>query len=52
MRNHSTMVGVWFLSSFFGNSFSGFLGTYWEWMPHEAYFAILNPPSTGWGREA
>ena len=34
-------VGIWFLSSFFGNYFSGFLGTLWERMPHEAFFLML-----------
>ena len=34
-------VGIWFLSSFFGNYFSGFLGTLWERMPHNAFFLIL-----------
>jgi POT family proton-dependent oligopeptide transporter len=37
----SMMMGIWFLSSFFGNYFSGFLGTYWERMPHEAFFLML-----------
>jgi POT family proton-dependent oligopeptide transporter len=37
----SMMMGVWFLSSFFGNYFSGFLGTFWERMPREAFFLML-----------
>jgi POT family proton-dependent oligopeptide transporter len=37
----SMMMGVWFLSSFFGNYFSGFLGTYWEKMPRQAFFMML-----------
>ncbi len=37
----SMMMGVWFLSSFFGNYFAGFLGTFWERMPHEAFFLML-----------
>jgi POT family proton-dependent oligopeptide transporter len=37
----SMMMGVWFLSSFFGNYFSGFLGTFWERMPHGAFFLLL-----------
>jgi len=37
----SMMMGIWFLSSFFGNYFSGFLGTLWERMPHEAFFLML-----------
>jgi POT family proton-dependent oligopeptide transporter len=34
-------MGIWFLSSFSGNYFSGFLGTFWESMPHEAFFLML-----------
>jgi POT family proton-dependent oligopeptide transporter len=45
----SMMMGVWFISSFFGNYFSGFLGTYWERMSHEAYFAILTGLGFGAG---
>jgi POT family proton-dependent oligopeptide transporter len=37
----SMMMGVWFLSSFFGNYFSGFLGTFWERMPREGFFLML-----------
>ncbi|MHC1730142.1 MAG: peptide MFS transporter [Syntrophobacteraceae bacterium] len=37
----SMMMGVWFLSSFFGNYFSGFLGTFWERMPRETFFLML-----------
>jgi POT family proton-dependent oligopeptide transporter len=40
-RIASMMMGVWFLSSFFGNYFSGFLGTFWERMPKEAFFLML-----------
>ncbi len=34
-------MGLWFLSSFFGNYLSGFLGTFWARMPHEAFFLML-----------
>jgi POT family proton-dependent oligopeptide transporter len=37
----SMMMGVWYLSSFFGNYLSGFLGTFWEKMPRDAYFLVL-----------
>ena len=37
----SMMMGVWFLSSFFGNYLAGFLGTFWERMPHTSYFMML-----------
>jgi POT family proton-dependent oligopeptide transporter len=35
------LMGMWFLSSFFGNYLSGYLGTYWERMPKEAFFLVL-----------
>jgi POT family proton-dependent oligopeptide transporter len=34
----SLMMGIWFLSSFFGNYLSGYLGTYWEKVSHERFF--------------
>jgi proton-dependent oligopeptide transporter, POT family len=34
----SLMMGVWLLSSFFGNYLSGYLGTYWEKVSHERFF--------------
>jgi POT family proton-dependent oligopeptide transporter len=37
----SMMMGVWFLSSFFGNYLSGYLGTFWEKMPHTNFFLML-----------
>ena len=37
----SMMMGVWFLSSFFGNYLSGYLGTYWEKMAHTSFFLML-----------
>jgi POT family proton-dependent oligopeptide transporter len=37
----SMMMGVWFLSSFFGNYFSGFLGTFYERMSRDAFFLML-----------
>jgi proton-dependent oligopeptide transporter, POT family len=37
----SMMMGIWFLSSFFGNYLSGYLGTYWEKIPHQAFFLVL-----------
>jgi POT family proton-dependent oligopeptide transporter len=45
----SMMMGVWFLSSFFGNYFSGFLGTYWERMPQEMFFTMLTLMGVGAG---
>ncbi len=38
----SMMMGVWFLSSFFGNYMSGYLGTFWEKMPKENFFLLMS----------
>lgn len=38
----SMMMGVWFLSSFFGNYLSGYLGTFWEKMPRENFFLLMS----------
>jgi POT family proton-dependent oligopeptide transporter len=35
------LMGMWFLSSFFGNYLSGYLGTYYEKMPKENFFGML-----------
>jgi POT family proton-dependent oligopeptide transporter len=45
----SMMMGVWFLSSFFGNYFSGFLGTFWDRMPREYFFLMLTGLGIGGG---
>jgi len=37
----SMMMGVWFLSSFFGNYFAGYLGTFWEKMSKENFFLLM-----------
>lgn len=37
----SIMMGVWFLSSFFGNYLSGYLGTFWEKMSKENFFLLM-----------
>ncbi len=41
VRIVSMMMGVWFLSSFFGNYLSGYLGTYWERMPRQNFFLLM-----------
>jgi proton-dependent oligopeptide transporter, POT family len=41
-RMASMMMGVWFLSSFFGNYLSGYLGTFWEKMPREHFFLLMS----------
>jgi len=48
-RMVSMLMGIWFLSSFFGNYLSGYLGTFWQTMPHERYFLILAGLSCGTG---
>ena len=37
----SMMMGVWFLSSFFGNYLSGYLGTFWEKMSKANFFLLM-----------
>jgi POT family proton-dependent oligopeptide transporter len=37
----SMMMGFWYLSSFFGNYMSGYLGTYWETMTKGSFFLML-----------
>ncbi len=37
----SMMMGVWFLSSFFGNYLSGYIGTFWEKMSREHFFLLM-----------
>lgn len=36
------MMGMWFLSSFFGNYLSGYLGMYYETMPKGTFFMMLS----------
>jgi POT family proton-dependent oligopeptide transporter len=48
-RMVSMMMGVWYLSSFFGNYMSGYLGTFWEKMPRDAYFLVLTLLGLGAG---
>ncbi len=37
----SMMMGVWLLSSFFGNYMAGFLGTYYESMGEQNFFGLM-----------
>jgi len=37
----SMMMGIWFLSSFFGNYAAGFLGHYWEQMTKDVFFLMI-----------
>jgi len=45
----SMMMGVWFLSSFFGNYLSGWLGTFYGRVPREAFFLLLAALGAGAG---
>jgi len=40
-RMVSMLMGMWFLSSFFGNYLSGYLGTFYEKMSHSSFFLML-----------
>lgn len=35
------LMGVWFLSSFFGNYLSGYIGSYYDKLPKESFFLML-----------
>ena len=48
-RMVSMLMGVWFLANFFGNYLSGYLGTFWERMPHEQYFILMTGLGIGTG---
>jgi len=37
----SMLMGMWFLSNFIGNYFTGYLGTFYEKMPRDAFFILL-----------
>ncbi len=43
----SMMMGMWFLSSFFGNYLSGFVGTFYESMSRESFFGLMVALSVG-----
>jgi POT family proton-dependent oligopeptide transporter len=40
-RMVSMLMGVWFLANFFGNYLSGYLGTFWERIPHDQFFYLM-----------
>lgn len=37
----SMMMGVWYLSSFIGNYMTGYLGTFYDKIPHQQFFLML-----------
>jgi len=48
-RMVSMMMGVWFLSSFAGNSLAGLLGQYWERMAKDLFFLMITGIAVGAG---
>jgi len=48
-RMVSMLMGMWFLSSFFGNYLCGYIGTFWEKISHESFFTLLTILSCGAG---
>jgi POT family proton-dependent oligopeptide transporter len=46
-RMVSMMMGMWFLSSFFGNYLSGFIGGYYELMSKNAFFTLMTALGVG-----
>ena len=45
----SLLMGVWFLTSFFGNFLAGYLGTFWETMPKQDFFILMAEIAAGAG---
>lgn len=45
----SMMMGMWFMANFFGNYLTGYLGTFYEKMSRESFFAILCALAIGAG---
>ncbi|WP_415878821.1 hypothetical protein [Methylomonas sp. TEB] len=35
------LMGMWFLSTFFGNYLSGYIGSFYEQMPRQDFFLLL-----------
>jgi POT family proton-dependent oligopeptide transporter len=48
-RMVSMLMGMWFLSSFFGNYLSGFIGGFYDVMTKQAFFAMLMGLGVGAG---
>jgi len=45
----SLLMGFWFLASFFGNYLSGWLGSFYPYMPHRAFFSTMAAVALGAG---
>jgi POT family proton-dependent oligopeptide transporter len=41
VRMVSMMMGVWFLANFIGNYMTGYLGTFYEKIPHAQFFQLM-----------
>ncbi|MDE2291715.1 MAG: peptide MFS transporter, partial [Elusimicrobia bacterium] len=48
-RMVSMLMGMWFLSSFFGNYLAGFIGGFYNMMPKESFFLLLSGMGVGAG---
>jgi POT family proton-dependent oligopeptide transporter len=40
-RHRGTMMGAWFVATAAGGYLSGFVGQYWEQMPHSRFFVLV-----------
>ena len=45
----SMMMGMWYMSNFFGNYLTGYLGTFYEKMSRDSFFLLLAALSVGAG---
>jgi POT family proton-dependent oligopeptide transporter len=45
----SMMMGIWFVSSFLGNTLSGYIGVLYTRMPKEGYIMVLSALGVGAG---
>ena len=45
----STVMGMWFLSTFFGNYLAGYIGTFYSSMPKDNFFLLLMVLGVGTG---
>ena len=48
-RMVSMLMGMWFLSSAFGDYLCGYIGAFWTRMPHESFFLLLSALACGTG---
>ena len=49
VRIVSMMMGMWFISSFLGNTLSGWVGTFYDRMSKEGFFGLLTVLGIGAG---